>query len=229
MAHSDRPSTQKSFVAAAIVAAALGATTGGGAIPSPPPVDRDTVPVVADRPGIYGAGAESTRIIEESISRYEEVGLPLPALRIYVHNTKEGCSGASGRFGMEGDDHRVDLCGEIRSHLIVLHELAHAWEHHHVSEATRRAFLERTGLVWSDPQDDWGDRGVEALANTISWGIVPDAPLRGEPSEDILELLQRFELLTGFASPRLNADRIPMRPNKMPGSTADTPGPSFLG
>lgn len=183
--------TTRFLAVAAVLAAALVADTSVGAPQAAVPLE------------ISGADAVASQIIEESIARYDDVGLALPTLRIHVHGTSEGCNGAGGVFRKGGDPHRIDLCGEIRAHLTVLHELAHAWARHYLSEDTKQAFLDDTGLTWTGADVPWRERGVEAVAITLAWGLVPDAPLRGEPSEDTAELLRHFELLTGKPSPRL--------------------------
>ena len=153
-----------------------------------------------DPPGIYGADPEFTSIIESAIDRFNGVGLTLPELRIYFHSDPSGCPGACAVFNLDGSGTRVDLCTQVTYTL--LHELAHAWEHHTMSDTTRQAYLEHTGLAtWADPDADWADRGIESAATTIAWGLL-DIPITNPAA--FVDELGRFELLTGIASPRID-------------------------
>lgn len=187
----------------AVAVVAMSAVGLGTIDPTPPQVD--TAPAVAveavDPPGIYGADEAFASLIEESMARFADAGLSLPPLRIYVHPAADACSGHTGEFMSDGEDDRIDLCGSSTHNARVLHELAHAWEHHSVSEATRRAFLDATGLVWYDPDLPWRERGIEQLATTITWGLL-DTPLTDAQMVEASDLMARFELLTGRRTPR---------------------------
>jgi hypothetical protein len=151
-----------------------------------------------DSPGIYGADPEFTAVIESAIDRFDSVGLTLPDLRIYYHSDPSGCPGATAQFNQDGSGTRVDLCTQVSYTL--LHELGHAWEYHTMSDATRQAYLELTGLpTWADPDVDWEDRGIESAATTIAWGLLEN-PITNPAA--FADELKGFELLTGIASPR---------------------------
>jgi hypothetical protein len=163
-----------------------------------------------DPSGIYGADAELEALIEAAIELYQTAGLIVPALRIYAHDTSDGCRGMSGLYSQEPPVDRIDLCTRLQA--TVLHELAHAWEHHSMSEDTRQAFLEHTGLkAWQSYGDvEWEDRGIERAAQIIAWGLMD---IQITNTERFLEELYRFELLTGIPSPRLpNRDHRPAPP-----------------
>ncbi|MDJ0923747.1 MAG: hypothetical protein QNJ77_04220 [Acidimicrobiia bacterium] len=152
-----------------------------------------------DPAGIYGAGPEFTVVIEAAIDRFDTAGLTLPELRIYAHNNRDGCLGMDGLFNRDGTGTRVDLCTQVNYTL--LHELAHAWEYHTMDDVTRHAYVEHTGLpTWADPESDWEDRGIEAAATAIAWGLL-DIPIAN--TERFTDELYEFELLTGRTSPRL--------------------------
>lgn len=164
----------------------------------------ETVPArqteTVDPPGIYGADAEFAAVIESAIDRFDSVGLNLPDLRIYYHSDPSGCPGATAQFNQDGSGTRVDLCTQVEYTL--LHELAHAWEYHTMSNATRQAYLELTGLpTWADPEVDWEDRGIESAATAIAWGLL-ETPITNPAA--FVDELSRFELLTGVTSPRAN-------------------------
>ncbi len=151
-------------------------------------------------PGIYGADAEFRTVIESSIDRFDSVGLELPSLRIFVHPGPEGCDTHLGYYGRWGAEDRVDLC--TQSEFYVLHELAHAWDQHSLPEPIRQAFLDHAGLEWYDPDLRWVERGAESLANNVAWGLLAKPLERGQ-ARALSELVERFELLTGVQTPRI--------------------------
>lgn len=180
--------------------AILSATIPQGALPVPD-ASASSAPVpVADAPGIHGADPEFTAVIEAAMDRFSAAGLTLsPELRVYAHPTNEPCRGNSGLFNGDGSGTRIDLCS--RGKYLILHELAHAWEYHTVSDTTRLAYLHHTGLdAWDRTDLDWEDRGVEAAAQAIAWGLL-DTPITNPAPFG--EQLHQFELLTGFSTPRL--------------------------
>jgi len=156
---------------------------------------------VQDPPGIYGADDELSVVINAAVDRYNTTGFTLGALRFYAHPTDDKCRGNRALFGQDGELDRIDLCSG-RTSSTVLHELAHAWEHNNMSDNTRQAFLDHTGLVWYDPDVNWRNRGNERVANIIAWGL-RETPLTATEIRNYSELLYRFELLTGVPSPRL--------------------------
>jgi hypothetical protein len=167
-----------------------------------PQRDHVGVPTLdGDRPGIYGADTEFLAVIEAAIDRYDSSGLTLPALRIYIHPTSEGCQGHKGTYGQYGEADRVDLCTEAKFY--VLHELAHAWERHTLSDLKRQTvlyYIERA--VWHDRNRPWLDSGAEVVANNIAWALM-DEPLSEPDANRYADLLDRFTLLTGAVSPRI--------------------------
>ena len=104
------------------------------------------------------------------MDRFEQAGLDLPPLRIYVHPNRDGCDGHMGFYGQHAERDRIDLC--TRSEFYVLHELAHAWEQRGLSDARRQAFLHHAEMEWYDANARWTQRGVESLANTVAWGLL---------------------------------------------------------
>lgn len=155
-----------------------------------------------DPSGIYGADPEFAATIESAIDRFSSAGLDLPELRIYYHSDPSGCPGATAQFNQDGSGTRIDLCTQVTYTL--LHELAHAWEHHSMDDSTRQAYLEHAGLnAWADPNVDWVDRGVESAATSIAWGLL-ETPITNPAA--FPDELRSFELLTGTASPRLQSN-----------------------
>ena len=140
-------------------------------------------------------------IAKSPIDRFESVGLDLPPLRIYVHDSAERCQGHLGTYGQYGQRDRIDLCTESRFY--VLHELAHAWEQHALPNEVRATFLIWTARpFWHTRELPWLDSGAELAANVIAWGLMEE-PLSDAQAAASAEQLDRFALLTGVHSPRI--------------------------
>jgi hypothetical protein len=168
---------------------------------------------------IHEASPELSEAIDEAVALFDEAGLWLPELDIYVHRDKSVCSDAPGLFNKNGDAHRVDICTDGRS--VVIHELAHAWEHHNVKDATREQFMALVGATsWNDGVDHWAARGVEQAAMAIQSGVLTDPlpPSRVAKADD---LQAHFELLTGRSSKRfeVQADQTEALATAQNGST----------
>jgi hypothetical protein len=152
--------------------------------------------------GIYGADEDERAEVEAGIEALTSAGLPLPDLRIYVHDTEEGCGGNLGLFRQGGDLHRVDIC--LVEQALIRHELAHAWEHHSMDEATRQEFMERTGLeTWNDHDEAHHSRAIEEAAYLVVFGL-ESAPIQRISASHYSEDLALYELLTGSPSPRVS-------------------------
>ena len=81
-----------------------------------------------------------------------------------------------------------------------LHELAHVWMYDNLDEIDHLVFLRRVGLeAWRDPDVFWPQRGVEAAAETLAWGLAGNgrAEYLIEPAPNCPELGARYEVLTG--------------------------------
>jgi len=82
---------------------------------------------------------------------------------------------------------------------LVLHEIAHAWDHHTLAGEAREAFLTTRGLSsWRN--GDWHERGAEHAAEIIVWGLM-DRPVRPGRiyNNSCDELLDGYIALTGVA------------------------------
>lgn len=167
-------------------------------------VDADAASalVVPLSTSIHGASFEYETQIAEAVQRFADAGLRLPPLHIYVHRSQDGCHGYLGYYG---DGQRVDIC--MWAEQIILHELAHAWERHHVADETRAAFIEHTdSTTWDDLDTPRERRGIEVAAETIAFGL-SSKPLSDTAAITNRARLEGYELLTGNPSPRL---RIPL-------------------
>ena len=129
----------------------------------------------------------------EAAGLFETAGLDLPGVLIEIHPTSQGCDGYDGAFRTAA--WRLDVCNGHR--LIVLHELAHAWEHARLTDEIRDEFMELRGLTsWNDGSTPWKDRGIEDLAEIVVWGLRELAADR--PVTPDAERQEAFRLLTGL-------------------------------
>jgi hypothetical protein len=151
---------------------------------------------------IHGGDQTQVQTIEWAQRRYRAAGLEgMPSLDIYLHATDAGCRGNLG-FHKDG---RIDLCtaesSEPYARKTALHEMAHAWTDANVSAETREAFLGLRGLsAWNDWDLPWKERGTEAAAEVVAWGLGEDGirPLMLGAVETP-DLIAAYELLTGRA------------------------------
>lgn len=183
-------------------------------VPDPVRVEETEPMVWAERDvtvRIFNGNEDMTEFVRWGLERFDIAGLPLPAVASVTFLTHETrCTGLRGLFQGEGE---IVLCyapAEICSNAdcsrwfppprhYLLHELAHVWLAEHVGEDQQQEYLAYEGVAnWSDPNDPWGDRGVERAAETIAYGL-SDQPtadrctVRG-PSETYPD---GFRLLTG--------------------------------
>jgi hypothetical protein len=178
-----------------------GAITAHASAPvtvAPPAVD------VLDEPAqtvITGGDLETRVMMRDVMDLYTAAGLHLPNLRIFAHDTDEGCNGHQGLFHNGGDFYRIDLC--TWSPVTFGHELAHAWEHHNVDDTTRSDFMARMGVDrWQDMDASAPARAIEQAADVIRWGV-QGRPIQQHLATSHENELNTYELLTGLASPRI--------------------------
>jgi hypothetical protein len=144
---------------------------------------------------IVGASTEQRETVDWAIAHFVDAGLELPTLTIEFHPTDNGCDGYDGAFRSRETPARLDICNSYR--LIVLHELAHAWEHTAISDAVRHEFMAVRGITaWNDGDLPWKERGVEEMAEVLVWGL---RQLAGTTAIDAQpEREQAFELVMGI-------------------------------
>jgi hypothetical protein len=135
--------------------------------------------------------------VQDALDRYAAAGMELPPVDVYLHVTKAGCSGNSGLYAAGSEIDRIDLC--VDTPFIILHELAHAWENRLGTDEAREQLLDGLELeFWTGVDVKYRQRGIEAAANLIAWGLTsPSVAERGQaPSTDRLDLFASF---TGVA------------------------------
>lgn len=138
----------------------------------------------------------------EAFQAFETAGLELPDLEIRFFTDDETCGAEHGRFYTTEDTWHIRICPtEVDS--VYEHELAHAWELAHVTDAQRRAFMRMRGYTsWSDRDLPWAERGIEGAASVIERGVagLPLPPVLGKKE---VSRLRSYELLTGRPAPVL--------------------------
>lgn len=161
------------------------------------PVAMSADPTAADMPAsvtVVGASESDHAAIGWAVDRFQRAGLELPPVVIEIHNAPADCNGYDGLFRASETLPAILVCN--RSRYIVLHELAHAWEHHNLTDDTRQEFMELLGLTaWNEHDVVWGERGVEALAEIITWGLY-DIDLTADLDEKLMKQ-NAYSLITG--------------------------------
>lgn len=146
---------------------------------------------------LFADTPEQAAMTLDALRRFAESGLELPpGLEIHFHTTLDGCGGHRGLATHGTDFRRIDMC---RTHQFTLmHEMAHMWAEHTLTERDRRTFLDERGLQsWRDGVP-WDERGSEHAAHVVAWGV-GDRPIQLAeiPDTDFDRLTSAFELLTG--------------------------------
>ena len=153
---------------------------------------------VSDEATIYAKTAEQIELALWGIELYEAHGFDLPHVEEWMGNTPADCVHPSGRrvrgFATWRDDQAILF--HCYDRFTLLHELAHVYDRHDVTEAQRDEFLEHRHLVdWQDV-GNWGASGEEHFANVLAWGLDPDSRRAFEtyPNDDA-SLAEAFALL----------------------------------
>lgn len=124
----------------------------------------------ASRLTVVGGTEEQRETADWAVAHFVDAGLELPELVIAIHASDEACEGFDGAFRGREIPARLDVCNPHR--LIILHELAHAWDHHTLTDALRQDFMDLRGLTaWNDAGTPWKERGIEDLAEVVVWGL----------------------------------------------------------
>lgn len=154
---------------------------------------------------VHGADAGGSALVAWAVCRFAAAGLLLPPLDVFFHSDLEDCRGNRGLFLEEVG--QVRLCAlevsERAQKMVVLHELAHAWDALNLDDQVRRAFVELRGLeTWSSPGEPWRGRGIEQVAEVVTWGLMDEEVLVMDyPGYDREGLGAAYRFLTGTGSP----------------------------
>lgn len=151
---------------------------------------------------LTGASTAHEAQVAWAIGRFAAADLRLPHVEIYFHDHKAPCDGYAGAFRQNRVPLVIDVC--VANKMVVLHELAHAWEKSNLDDGTREAFMALRGLeAWNTPDVAWDRRGVEDLAEVLVWGLLEYSSGSG-PEGALRE--EAFELVTGVGPPRTRED-----------------------
>jgi hypothetical protein len=119
----------------------------------------------------FTAAQEAT--IDWAVGLFDEAGLSLPGIDFVLDTTVEPCHGRRGWYS--GADGRpvIHICtheGGPVSELLILHELAHAWDGHTLTDERRTAFLDWRGLHqwWGTEHEHWGEYGPNRRPRPLS-------------------------------------------------------------
>lgn len=135
---------------------------------------------------------------------FSEAGLELPPIRFVHHgDDTSACAGRVGAHHVAEGINVIDLCSSEASwpnQVMVLHETAHAWADHALTDDRKAAFGELRGWTYWRNHDTvaWHENGSEQAAEIMVWGLVdrPMAMLRiHDNSCDDLEA--GYRVLTG--------------------------------
>jgi len=174
--------------------------------------------VAGQEMAVMNASDDQLELVHWLFERYLAGGLQRPEVAAFFFPPSIDCDLAEGiaeRDDVRFDgEHSVTLCFDDDQlsgglpgrrwapHVAHqgLHELAHVWMYDNVDEAGRDAFVERVGLdVWRGADVFWPERGVEAAAETIAWGLAGDevAEYVIQPVPACEQLTDRYRSLTG--------------------------------
>ena len=113
-------------------------------------------------------------LVDRGVELLEAAGLRLPGIDIVGYDSVDNCHGRRGAAINHGLRTEVRLCVDgtgPTDDWVVIHELAHAWEHHTLTDQIRDEFLRVRGLdAWRG--DEWNLSGAEHAAEIVVWGVI---------------------------------------------------------
>lgn len=117
-----------------------------------------------------------------AVDLFDEAGLRLPPTRFVHHGVdRTACSGRRGVHEYVNGRSTINICtddpGKV-TEALVLHETAHAWAAHDLSDERKADFQSLRGWTyWRNHQEaDWHENGSEQAAEMILWGLI-DRPV----------------------------------------------------
>lgn len=175
--------------------------------PSPAPSSGEIGGVVIDA----SVDWSDVEAVQWAIDRFAEAGLSLPRVHVSFHASTEPCAGAEGGFRLEDDGWgRVLICvtepghaRELKVKRTLLHELAHAWDHHALTDPVRAQFMNLRGLKGWLSGVPYAERAGEQAAEVITWGLMDRPMLMGSFQEPWSweELYEGYVVLAGSEPP----------------------------
>ena len=125
---------------------------------------------------------EFSEIVSWAVKLFEGAGLPLPPMQFVYHGDDPvPCSGWRGAHRYVDGRSTIDICtsdpGTV-TEALVLHETAHAWAAHDLSDERKADFQALRGWTyWRNHQEaNWHENGSEQAAEMMVWGLI-DRPV----------------------------------------------------
>lgn len=118
-----------------------------------------------------------------AVGLFEKAELDLPPMRFVHHGgSTEPCRDRAGTHRVVDGVSVIDICTtdlNRPTQVLVLHETAHAWTAHALTDERRARFQELRGWThWRDyDAAPWHENGTEQAAEILVWGLI-DEPLR---------------------------------------------------
>jgi hypothetical protein len=170
------------------------AVTKAAGTPAPPAFELVDMP-----PDVAAAASWATDL-------FAQAGFELPPLRYVFHgDVSEPCGDRPGMHHRVDGVNVIEICTADASMVMavmLLHETAHAWIDHALTEERKAAFQRLRGwLYWRDyDAAAWHDNGTEQAAEIIVWGLIdrPMAMVRIDQNSCV-ELDAGYRILTGQA------------------------------
>jgi hypothetical protein len=164
--------------------------------------DNDAPPALE----FVGMPAEFVDVTHWAIDLFDQAELDLPPLRFTYHGPAGSpCSRRPGLHRQEDGVDVIKICTTDVSLAegLILHELAHAWLDHHLTEQRKAAFKELRGWTyWQNYEAAaWHQNGTEQAAEIMVWGLIdrPIEMIRLEQNS-CAEMEAGFRTLTGQAT-----------------------------
>jgi hypothetical protein len=158
-------------------------------------------PAVEPELSIADLTAGQQHIVGWAVELFDEADLDLPRVTFLRFDSEEKCFGRAGAHLVENGRSVIRMCIEDTDRYaerIMLHELAHAWDRHALTEQRRAAFLRLRHLrVWRSKDAAWEEKGAEQAAEVIVWGLIDWAFSARIPDNSCAELLRGYVTLTG--------------------------------
>ena len=168
---------------------------------TPPPVE------LVQMPPEFAAAAEW------AIDLFHQAELELPPLRYGFHGDNPApCADRPGLHHVINGVNVIEICtSEMTSPMqgMLLHETAHAWIDHNLTDERKAAFQQLRGWTYWRDYDAaaWHENGTEQAAEIMVWGLI-DRPLEMVRinQNSCEELDAGYRTLTGQAPPNRYSD-----------------------
>lgn len=158
-------------------------------------------PVLPTETTVSGGTAEQREIAAWALQRFEDADMDVPTLDIHLHQDLAECQGNRGVYN--SGSQRIDVCVNERN--VVLHEIAHAWNHQNLSESQRSEYVSFGGFgSWNDSDTPWFEKGSEDAADTIAWALLDEPITTFSSNGPIARRDAAYLLLTGNHAPRIS-------------------------